>query len=90
MQARYSYRCYPSLIQRRQLARLFGSVRVVYNDALALCKNSDKLPSNSQLQKHCITAAKKTVERAWLSEVSAVPLQQSIRDLGVYKQKPKT
>ena len=31
----------------------------------------------------CITQAKKTVEREWLSEVSNIPLQQSIADLGV-------
>jgi putative transposase len=55
----------------------------VWNDALALCKASDKLPSNGDLQKLLITQAKKTEERRWLSEVSAIPLQQSIADLGV-------
>ena len=30
-----------------------------------------------------LTAAKKTEERAWLSDVAAVPLQQSLRDLDV-------
>lgn len=49
----------------------------------ALCKQSDKLPSNGDLQKVCITQAKKTEARAWLSEVSNIPLQQSIADLGV-------
>jgi putative transposase len=58
-------------------------VRVVWNDALALCKKSEKLPSNGDLQKICITQAKKTQEREWLSEVSNIPLQQSIADLGV-------
>ena len=73
MKARYSYRCYPNPSQRRSLARLFGSVRVVYNDALALCKSSENLPSNARLQKQCITAAKKTESRHWLSEVSNIP-----------------
>jgi putative transposase len=54
----------------------------VYNDALALCKASEKLPSNGDLQKICITQAKKTDEREWLSEVSNIPLQQSVIDLG--------
>jgi len=58
-------------------------VRVVWNDALALCKKSEKLPSNGDLQKICITQAKKTQEREWLSEVSNIPLQQFIADLGV-------
>jgi putative transposase len=83
MKARYRYRIYPSDQQRQALARLFGCVRVVWNDALALCKQSEKFPSNGDLQKICITQAKKTQARAWLSEVSNIPLQQSIADLGV-------
>ncbi|MBE9032995.1 transposase [filamentous cyanobacterium LEGE 11480] len=48
-----------------------------------MCKQSGKLPKNGDLQKVCITQAKKTEQRAWLSEVSNIPLQQSIHDLGV-------
>lgn len=58
-------------------------MRVVWNDALALCRKSEKLPSNSELQKICITQAKKTKQREWLTQVSNIPLQQSIADLGV-------
>jgi len=83
MKSRYQYRIYPSEQQRKDLAKLFGCVRVVWNDALALCKKSEKLPSNGDLQKICITQAKKTQEREWLSEVSNIPLQQSLADLGV-------
>ena len=83
MKARYQYRIYPTDQQRKDLARLFGCVRVVWNDALALCKQSEKLPKLGDLQKICITQAKKTKEREWLSEVSNIPLQQSIADLGV-------
>ena len=81
MKARYRYRFYPTVEQKNSLAQLFGCVRVVFNDALALCKQSEKLPKNGDLQKTCITQAKKTVEREWLKEVSNVPLQQSIADL---------
>lgn len=83
MKARYQYRIYPTAQQRKLLAQVFGCVRVVFNDALALCKRSEKLPKNSELQKICITQAKKTQERQWLSEVSNIPLQQSVADLGV-------
>jgi putative transposase len=83
MKARHQYRIYPTDQQQKDMARLFGCVRVVWNDALALCKKSEKLPSNGDLQKICITQAKKTKEREWLSEVSNIPLQQSISDLGV-------
>ena len=51
----------------------FICVRVVWNDALAICKQAEKLPSNNDLQKLVITQAKKTVEREWLSEVSNLP-----------------
>jgi putative transposase len=83
MKARYQYRFYPTDQQRQLLAQLFGCVRVVWNDALAICKQSEKLPSNNDLQKLVITQAKKTVEREWLSVVSNIPLQQSVADLGV-------
>jgi putative transposase len=83
MKARYQYRFYPTDQQQQSLAQLFGCVRVVWNDALAICKQSEKLPSNNDLQKLVITQAKKTSERAWLSEVSNIPLQQSVADLGV-------
>lgn len=55
----------------------------MWNDALALCKKSEKLPSNADLQKICITQAKKVEGRQWLSDVSNIPLQQSVADLGV-------
>jgi putative transposase len=83
MKARYQYRFYPTEQQRQSLAQLFGCVRVVWNDALALCKQSETLPSNGDLQKVVITQAKKTETRAWLSEVSNIPLQQSVADLGI-------
>ncbi|MGB3616249.1 MAG: RNA-guided endonuclease TnpB family protein, partial [Elainellaceae cyanobacterium] len=83
MKRRYQYRIYPTPGQQIGLAKLFGCCRVVWNDALALCKQSDSLPKNGDLQKICITQAKSTTEREWLSEVSNIPLQQSIADLGV-------
>jgi putative transposase len=83
MKARYQYRFYPTIQQQQSLAQLFGCVRVVWNDALAICKQAEKLPSNNDLQKLVITQAKKTTEREWLSDVSSVPLQQSVADLGI-------
>ena len=86
MKARYQYRIYPTDQQQLELARLFGCCRVVWNDALAIVKatpQGEKWPSNAELQKICITQAKKTEEREWLAGVSNIPLQQSIQDLGV-------
>ncbi|MEM1293518.1 MAG: RNA-guided endonuclease TnpB family protein [Cyanobacteria bacterium P01_H01_bin.162] len=86
MKARYQYRIYPTTHQQIELAKLFGCCRVVWNDALALIKSTpkgEKWPSNAELQKICITQAKKTEKREWLAEVSNIPLQQAIQDLGV-------
>ncbi|AYF73087.1 transposase [Nocardia yunnanensis] len=84
MQLRYQYRLYPTAGQRESLARAFGCARVVFNDALAARKTAfaAELPfvPDSELSKQ-LTAAKATPERAWLSEVSAVVLQQALADL---------
>ncbi len=81
MKARYRYRIYPTDQQQKLLAQLFGCVRVVWNDALALCKQSEKRPKSAELQKIVITRAKQTEERTWLQDMSCVPLQQSVIDL---------
>ncbi|WP_432101989.1 RNA-guided endonuclease InsQ/TnpB family protein [Streptomyces sp. bgisy091] len=85
MQLRYSFRVYPSAGQRAALAKAFGCVRVVYNDALRARETARSqgmpFPKTGDLSKQLITEAKKTPERAWLGEVSAVVLQQSLRDL---------
>jgi len=79
MKARYQYRFYPTDQQQQSLAQLFGCVRVVWNDALALSKAS-KYPGYNSLAKS-LTLSKKTEERQWLKDVSSVPLQQSLRNL---------
>ena len=84
MQLRYNYRIYPSQGQRQALARAFGCARVVFNDALRARHEAyaTGLPyvSDAELSAR-LAAAKATPERAWLGEVSAVVLQQSLADL---------
>lgn len=82
MKARYQYRIYPTDQQKHSLAQLFGCVRVVWNDALAFCRDAEKYPGASILSAN-LTQAKKTPEREWLKDVSSVPLQQAIQDLDV-------
>jgi putative transposase len=85
MQLRYSFRLYPTAGQCALLARAFGCARVVYNDALRARETARSqglpFPKAGDLSKLLITEAKRTPERAWLGEVSAVVLQQSLRDL---------
>jgi putative transposase len=85
MQLRYNYRAYPDGGQRRALAQAFGCSRVVWNDCLRARKEAhaagEAYVPSAVLSKTYITAAKQTPERAWLGEVSAVVLQQSLRDL---------
>jgi putative transposase len=84
MKSRYRYRIYPTDQQKWHLAKLFGCCRVVYNAALAHCqqeyREGKKKPDSKQLSSR-LTELKKTEEKIWLGEVSAVPLQQSLRDL---------
>jgi IS605 OrfB family transposase len=81
---RYRYRIYPTRPQRQSLARAFGCARVVYNDAVAARKSAHReglpYPATTALSKALITDAKRTPERAWLAEVSAVVLQQALAD----------
>ena len=83
MKARYQYRIYPRPTQIELLAKAFGCSRVVWNDALWIYKNAFKNGKDrpKDVDKLVITQAKKTNQRAWLSEVSNIVLQQSFRDL---------
>jgi putative transposase len=87
MKLRYRYRIYPSKAQLNPIAQIFGCARVVWNDALAFCQqqwaSGIKYAGANELMKQFITNAKQTEERKWLSEVSNIPLQQSIKDLDV-------
>nr|WP_302184671.1 RNA-guided endonuclease TnpB family protein [Planktothrix pseudagardhii] len=84
MKLRYRYRIYPTDQQKRLMSQLFGCCRVVFNDALAYCKEQyragHKKPNSKELSKR-LTELKKTTEKQWLTEVSSIPLQQSLRDL---------
>jgi putative transposase len=66
------------------LARAFGCARVVFNDGLSARQAAHEagLPyvTDAELSAR-LTAAKATPERAWLSDVSAVVLQQALADL---------
>ncbi|WP_112133897.1 RNA-guided endonuclease InsQ/TnpB family protein [Glycomyces dulcitolivorans] len=81
---RYRFRVYPTAPQRVSLARAFGSARVVYNDAVAARRHAHAeglaYPTTAALSKQLITEAKRTAERSWLGEVSAVVLQQALVD----------
>ncbi|RKN22606.1 transposase [Micromonospora musae] len=85
MQLRYNFRVYPTPGQQIGLARAFGCARVVFNDGLRLRQQAreagEKYVSDAELSKRLITQAKLTPQRAWLSEVSAVVLQQALADL---------
>ncbi|GAA1267871.1 MULTISPECIES: RNA-guided endonuclease TnpB family protein [Streptomyces] len=84
MQLRYSFRLYPTRGEQAALGRAFGCARVVYNDAVRARRTAYEhklpFPKIGALSRILITEAKKTPERAWLGEVSAVVLQQSLRD----------
>jgi putative transposase len=84
MQLRYNYRLYPSPGQCQVMARAFGCARVVFNDGLRARQQAhaagEPYLTDAGLSAR-LTAAKAAPERAWLGEVSAVILQQSLADL---------
>lgn len=84
MQLRYRFRLYPQPGQRQALARAFGCARVVYNDTVAARRAAyqagEKYPSSAAVQRQLITEAKKSPERAWLSNVAHSILQQAVQD----------
>jgi putative transposase len=85
VQLRYAFRLYPDAGQRIALAKAFGCARVVFNDCVRAREDARRaqqpFPKAGELSTRLITEAKKTVERSWLEEVSAVVLQQSLRDV---------
>jgi putative transposase len=83
MLVRYRYRIDPTSAQREALARAFGCARVVYNDALTerhRAYQAGERLSDTEVQRRVITQAKRTPERAWLTEVASVALVQACQD----------
>jgi putative transposase len=83
VQVRYRYRIYPLPGQRQALARVFGCVRVVYNDCLRVRDEayaSGEKISDTEVQRRVVTLAKLTPQRAWLTEVASVALVQACQD----------
>jgi putative transposase len=81
---RTAYRCraYPDAAQQAVLNRTFGCVRVVWNGTLAARRerHATQRTGTSYGQASAeLTAMKQDPQRAWLNEVSCVPLQQALR-----------
>ncbi|MGW6449082.1 RNA-guided endonuclease InsQ/TnpB family protein [Lentzea sp. NPDC055074] len=80
----FKYRFYPTVAQATELSRTFGCVRLVYNKALEAraeaWAHERRLISYGDTSA-MLTAWKKTEGLAFLSEVSSVPLQQTLRHL---------
>jgi putative transposase len=78
----YKYRFYPTDEQRQILARTFGCVRYVWNWALAT-RSAAYQERQESLNYHHLSGAlsvlKKDLQTEWLTEGSAVPLQQTLR-----------
>src|SRR5690606_37041765 len=77
------FRCYPTLEQEEHLNRTFGCVRFVWNWALRARTDAfraGKRMSYPETDK-ALTTLKATPEHVWLTAVSSVCLQQSLRDL---------
>ncbi|MGW2251362.1 RNA-guided endonuclease InsQ/TnpB family protein [Kitasatospora sp. NPDC001660] len=80
----FKFRFYPTNAQAAELSRTFGCVRKVYNMALQARTEAWLLRGervNYNATSAMLTGWKKAEELAYLSEVSCVPLQQTLRHL---------
>lgn len=80
----YRFRVYPNKEQRQHVARTFGCARYVYNWGKELRTNAyhgdgESLSYTDTAKR--LTKLKKDEDHEWLQEVSAVVLQQSLRNL---------
>jgi putative transposase len=81
---RTAYRCraYPDAAQQAMLNRTFGCVRVVWNHILAMRQQryaTQRQGTSYGQASAALTVMKQDPQRAWLNEVSCVPLQQALR-----------
>lgn len=80
----YAFAAYPPQGQAQAAARLFGSCRWLWNQALDMRETARKagepIPTMKELSA-MLPVWKHTPETAWLGEVSSVALQQKLRDL---------
>jgi len=84
VQKAFKYRFFPTDEQAVQLARTFGCARYVYNQALEYRTKAwqqEKKSIGYHTTAAKLTEWKKEPEKAFLSEVSSVVLQQSLRNL---------
>ncbi|WP_046472363.1 RNA-guided endonuclease InsQ/TnpB family protein, partial [Allosalinactinospora lopnorensis] len=82
MRTAYKCRAYPNPDQAAQLGRTLGCVRLVWNKTLAerhrAYRTEGRMTSYKQTDA-ALTEWKRTEDLAFLSEVSSVPLQQTLR-----------
>jgi len=84
VQKAFKYRFLPTDEQADQLAKTFGCARYVYNRALEFRTSAwrqEKKSIGYHMTSAKLTEWKKEPEKAFLSEVSSVVLQQSLRNL---------
>src|SRR5262245_56862460 len=84
VQRAFKYRFFPSQEQTAQLAKTFGCARYVYNQALeyrTTAWQQEKKSVGYHITAAKLTEWKKEPEKAFLSEVSSVVLQQALRNL---------
>ena len=73
---------YPDAAQQAVLNRTFGCVRVVWNTILAAREEryiTERTGTSYGQASAALTALKQDPQRAWLNQVSCVPLQQALR-----------
>jgi putative transposase len=82
MRTAYTVRAHPEAEQAAMADRTFGCVRVVWNRTLAgrsARQATTALSTSYRESDAALTVMKRDPDLTWLSEVSSVPLQQTLR-----------
>ena len=82
MRTAYKCRVYPDQAHQRMLSRTFGCIRVVWNRTLAARQSryaTERKGTSYAETSRALTVMKRDPDLEFLNEVSAVPLQQTLR-----------
>lgn len=80
----YKYRIYPDKQQRDRINRILGCCRFVYNEFLAIRRDSwtnEKKSVSYKKTSRMLTELKRDPDHVWLCEADSMALQESLRNL---------
>ena len=83
MERAYKFRLYPTIQQKELMLKTFGCVRFVYNQTLAVRRDTYDRDKKSLSTNDCVKMLPDLKEQyPWLKEVDSTALQSSVKNMG--------